>query len=157
LWAAWEEKLNELCERVEPCPGAVALVDALYKTGLPLAIVTSSRQTVVSKKGKRHDATIMSKMSTIVAGDHPAVQHGKPAPDIYLEASRQLNVQPPECIVFEDALSGVRAGKAAGCYVVAVPDARFSVQEKEAVFASEADIVLHSLADFNGCELGIVM
>ena len=95
-------------------------------------------------------------MSAIVAGDHPAVQHGKPAPDIYIEASRQLKVKPSECIVFEDALSGVRAGKAAGCYVVAVPDARFSAAEKQ-VFAAEADLVLDSLADFKSstcCDLG---
>jgi beta-phosphoglucomutase-like phosphatase (HAD superfamily) len=156
LWVAWEEKLNELCEQVEPCAGAVKLVDALYKTGLPLAIATSSREAVVAKKGKRHYTTIMSKISKIVAGDHPAVQQGKPAPDIYLEAIRQVNVQPSECIVFEDALTGVRAGKAAGCYVVAVPDARFSALEKE-VFVREADMVLDSLADFNGCDLGIVM
>lgn len=155
---AWEEKLNELCEQVEPCAGAVQLVDALYKTGLPLAIVTSSREAVVAKKGKRHYDTIMSKISIIVAGDHSAVQQGKPAPDIYLEAIRQVNnnVKPSECLVFEDALTGVRAGKAAGCYVVAVPDARFSALEKE-VFVREADMVLDSLADFNGCDLGIVM
>jgi beta-phosphoglucomutase-like phosphatase (HAD superfamily) len=154
LWAAWEEKLNDLCEQVETCAGAVDLVNALDKTGLPLAIATSSREAVVTKKGKRHGPTILSKMSTIVAGDHPAVQHGKPAPDIYLEASRQLNVEPSECIVFEDALTGVRAGKAAGCYVVAVPDARFSKLEK-AVFVHEADLVLDSLADFNGVDLGL--
>jgi beta-phosphoglucomutase-like phosphatase (HAD superfamily) len=159
LWSEWEQKLDDLCEQVEPCPGAVELVDLLYKTGLPMAIATSSRLAQVAKKGKRHSATITSKMSAIVAGDHPAVLHGKPAPDIYLEASRQLNVQPSECIVFEDALSGVRAGKAAGCYVVAVPDARFSVAEKE-VFVSEADLVLDSLADFNVgsircCDFGI--
>lgn len=93
-------------------------------------------------------------ISVIVAGDDPAVNNGKPAPDIYLEAARRLNVDPKECLVFEDALSGVRSGKAAGCYVVAIPDPRFSEEEKK-VFAKEADMVLDSLWQFDGSKFGL--
>ena len=90
-------------------------------------------------------------MKAIVAGDDPAVTNGKPAPDIYLEAARRLNVDPKDCLVFEDALSGVRSGKAAGCYVVAIPDPRFSEEEK-VIFAKEADVVLDNLWHFDGSE-----
>jgi beta-phosphoglucomutase-like phosphatase (HAD superfamily) len=93
-------------------------------------------------------------MKAIVAGDDPAVNNGKPAPDIYLEAARRLNVDPKECLVFEDALSGVRSGKAAGCYVVAIPDPRFSEEEKK-VFAKEADVVVDSLWQFDGTKFGL--
>ena len=93
-------------------------------------------------------------MKAIVAGDDPAVTNGKPAPDIYIEAARQLNVDPKDCLVFEDALSGVRSGKAAGCQVVAIPDSRFSDAEKEA-FVNEADVVLDSLNSFRGSPFGI--
>jgi beta-phosphoglucomutase-like phosphatase (HAD superfamily) len=93
-------------------------------------------------------------MSAIVAGDDPAVKNGKPAPDIYLEAARRLGVDPSECLVFEDALSGARAGKAAGCFVVAIPDPRFSPEEK-AVFDSVADVVVDNLLQFSGTEWGI--
>lgn len=89
-------------------------------------------------------------MGAIVAGDDPAVKQGKPAPDIYLEAARQLNVSPSECLVFEDALSGVKAGKAAGCHVVAVPDPRMD----KSVFGI-ADEVLDSLWDFDGRPWGL--
>ena len=93
-------------------------------------------------------------MTAIVAGDDPAVINGKPAPDIYLEAARRLNVDPTECLVFEDALSGVRSGKAAGCHVVAIPDPRFSTEEKK-VFANEADVVLDSLLEFDASQFGL--
>jgi beta-phosphoglucomutase-like phosphatase (HAD superfamily) len=45
---------------------------------------------------------------------------GKPAPDIFLAAARALSVSPTQCVVFEDAPNGVRAGVAAGCAVIGV-------------------------------------
>ncbi len=48
------------------------------------------------------------------------VQHGKPAPDIYLEAARRLGIEPSLCMAFEDATPGVQAAEAAGMAVVDV-------------------------------------
>ncbi len=48
------------------------------------------------------------------------VKEGKPAPDIYIEAARRLNVNIKECIVLEDAPAGVTSGIAAGCYTIAI-------------------------------------
>ena len=142
-----------MCEEIEACAGAKELVEALSKTGLPMAIATSSRYAGVEKKRKRHDK-IFQHMQKVVAGDDPAVTHGKPAADIYLEAARQIKVDPSECLVFEDALSGVRAGKAAGCKVVAIPDKRFSKEEREA-FIAEADYVVGDLWQFDGRRFGL--
>lgn len=99
---------------------------------------------------------MFDRMAAIVAGDDPAVKNGKPAPDIYLEAAKRLNVDPKECLVFEDALSGVRSGKAAGCRVVAIPDCRFSAEEK-IQFEKEADVVLEDLWSFDGTAFGIAV
>jgi beta-phosphoglucomutase-like phosphatase (HAD superfamily) len=55
----------------------------------------------------RHEG-IFQFIETIVTGDDPVVKNGKPAPDIYLEAARRLSIDPKDCLVFEDALSGVR-------------------------------------------------
>jgi beta-phosphoglucomutase-like phosphatase (HAD superfamily) len=172
LWQNWEKILNQLCHEVEACPGAVELIQAIVAKRrdhkhnnnsddndedahlLPMAIATSSRSSGVEKKRQRHNDTIFSHMEAIVAGDDPAVKAGKPSPDIYLEAARRLNVDPADCLVFEDALSGVRAGKSAGCTVVAIPDARYSAEEK-AVFENEADLVLSTLWDFDGRTFGI--
>jgi beta-phosphoglucomutase-like phosphatase (HAD superfamily) len=57
-------------------------------------------------------------------------------------------------LVFEDAFTGLRSAKAAGCYVVAVPDPRFDTTELEA-FADEAHAVLKDLCHFSGQKLGI--
>lgn len=154
FWQAWEDKVNEFCEQeAEARPGAVELVNLFAAAGLPQAIATSSRAAAVAKKRTRHE-DMFGKMSCIVTGDDPAVKHGKPAPDIYAEAARRLGVDPAECLVFEDALAGVRAGKAAGCTVAVIPDPRFSEDEK-AVFIKEADIVLDSLLEFQGERFGL--
>jgi beta-phosphoglucomutase-like phosphatase (HAD superfamily) len=166
LWQNWERRLNDLCRDVEACPGAVELIDAIVKTTtrklddgndkqcILMAIATSSRSAGVEKKRLRHNDTIFSYMDAIVCGDDPSVKNGKPAPDIYEEAARRLNVDPDQCLVFEDALSGVRSAKAAGCTVIAIPDARFSTEEK-AVFEQEADVVLSTLWEFDGRPFGI--
>jgi pseudouridine-5'-monophosphatase len=155
LCKTWEEKLSDFCEQIEACPGASQLVDQLSSLGIPMAIATSSRASAVAKKRKRH-GPMFEKIAAVVPGDHPAVKDGKPAPDIYLEAARQLGVDPLECLVFEDAMSGVRSGKAAGCFVVAVPDPRFSPEEK-AAFANEADVVLEDLRCFEGAPFGLAI
>mmetsp|Transcript_23586 Transcript_23586/g.54881 ORF Transcript_23586/g.54881 Transcript_23586/m.54881 type:complete len:102 (-) Transcript_23586:1038-1343(-) len=90
-------------------------------------------------------------MKVIVAGDDPSVKVGKPAPDIYIEAAKRLDVDPANCLVFEDALSGAQAGKAAGCFVVAVPDPRM----QHSVFDGIADEVLDGLSDFDGSSWGL--
>lgn len=51
------------------------------------------------------------------------VEHGKPAPDVYLEAMRRMEVEPANTVVLEDSAGGIRAGAAAGCHVIAVPAA----------------------------------
>ena len=150
FFTQWEGHLNDMCESVQECAGAAALVSQLAKAGIPLAIATSSRLASVQKKRKHHGA-IFGPMKAIVTGDHPAVHTGKPAPDIYLEAARQLGVDPEACLVFEDALTGVKSGKAAGCAVVAVPDPRM----ERSVYEGLADVILDSLVNFDGAEWGL--
>mmetsp|Transcript_2829 Transcript_2829/g.4039 ORF Transcript_2829/g.4039 Transcript_2829/m.4039 type:complete len:290 (+) Transcript_2829:211-1080(+) len=152
---SWEESLNLMCSEIEACKGATKLVEELAKAKLPMVIATSSRYAAVEKKRQRHEA-IFKHMQEIVAGDDPAVRSGKPAPDIYLEAARRLNVDPRDCLVFEDALSGVQSGKAAGCMTVAIPDERFSEKEKTA-FRDQGDVVLGTLLDFDGTEFGVAV
>ena len=57
------------------------------------------------------------------------VAHGKPAPDVYLEAIRRLDVQPPGAAAVEDSGNGIRSAHAAGLRVVAIPNAHFPPDE----------------------------
>ena len=50
------------------------------------------------------------------------VKHSKPAPDTFLLAAEKLHLDPKDCLVLEDSFNGVRAGRAAGCVTVMVPD-----------------------------------
>lgn len=74
------------------------------------------------------------------------VTEGKPAPDIYLAAARRIGLNPRECLAFEDALSGVRSAKAAGMFVVAVPDRRLDTGP---FLEAGADLLLESLSEWD--------
>ena len=71
---------------------------------------------------------------------------GKPAPDIYVMAAKQLGLDPSECVVFEDGTSGIIAAREAGCGgVVAVYDERFELPDST---KSMVDSIHHDLTDW---------
>ena len=70
------------------------------------------------------------------------VARGKPAPDVYLEAARRLDVEPAQAAAVEDSHNGIRAAKAAGMRVVAIPNRHFP---PGADALAAADVVLESL------------
>lgn len=71
------------------------------------------------------------------------VTRSKPAPDIYLEAARCLGVCPERCLVLEDSYNGVRAGAAAGCETLMIPDLSPATDEMRRLTSA----VLPSLSD----------
>jgi mannitol-1-/sugar-/sorbitol-6-phosphatase len=80
----------------------------------------------------------------IVSGDR--VVHGKPHPEPYLRGAEMIHARPEDCIVIEDAPSGVGAGKAAGCRVLGVLGTHTEAELREA----GADWVVRSLEDMSG-------
>ena len=94
---------------------------------------------------RAHNEGLFAPMTTIVTGDDPSVRNGKPAPDIFLEATRRLGLDPKDWLVFEDSISGCQSAKAAGCVVIAVADSRM---EKSA-FDGIADQVLLDVTCFD--------
>jgi beta-phosphoglucomutase-like phosphatase (HAD superfamily) len=72
------------------------------------------------------------------------VARGKPAPDVYLEAARRLDVAPELCAAIEDSHGGIRSAKAASMRVIAIPNASYP---PDAESLAHADVVLRSLAE----------
>ena len=70
------------------------------------------------------------------------VAHGKPAPDVYLEAAGRLGVEPARCAAIEDSHGGIRSAKAAGMRVIAIPNPAYPPDEES---LAQADRVLRSL------------
>ena len=70
------------------------------------------------------------------------VAHGKPAPDVYLEAARRLGLPPGGCAAVEDSHGGIRSAKAAGMRVLAIPNPSYPPDEAS---LAQADVVLDSL------------
>ena len=102
--------------RAEPMPGAVELVQAVAGR-VPIAVVSNSERRLVDLSLAR--AGLTGAFEIVVAGED--VEHGKPAPDLYLRACELMGVAPARAVAFEDTLVGVNAAKAAGLTVVGVP------------------------------------
>ncbi|ANH38858.1 putative glycosyl hydrolase [Nocardioides dokdonensis FR1436] len=124
-----EERVRELGDRkndafndvlardgVVAYPGSVALLDHLRDLGVPLAVVSSSANApaVLAAAG------LADRFGTVVSGAVAAELGlpGKPAPDTFVHAARELGAAVERSVVFEDAVSGVRAGAAGGFALV---------------------------------------
>lgn len=110
-------RLAALKGNLKPMPGAGAMLAFAREAGLPIALATSSL---------RHhadltlaEAEMAGLFNVEVTGDE--VEHGKPAPDIFLLASERLDVAPERCLVFEDSPAGVAAALAANMRCIWIP------------------------------------
>ncbi|WP_369193907.1 HAD family hydrolase [Streptomyces djakartensis] len=98
-------------------PQMRAFVDLLAAEGVPMAVASGSSPEAIAAvlTGTGLDAHL----HTVVSADE--VAHGKPAPDVFLEAARRLGASPADCVVLEDAAPGAAAAHAAGMRCIAVP------------------------------------
>jgi HAD superfamily hydrolase (TIGR01509 family) len=119
--------------------GAIAAVERLAGS-FPLALASSSNRplidAVLQTSGlERHFAATVSSEE---------VARGKPAPDVFLEAARRLEVEPRLCAAIEDSSNGLRAAHAAGMRVIALPNAHYPPQADALALA---DVVVDSLGE----------
>ena len=101
---------------LQPRDGLLELLAVAKRRGIGCAVVTGGSRDNVDFV--LDGLGIREYFACIV--DSSRYRRGKPAPDCYLEAARQLGVKPEACVVFEDALNGIAAAQAAGMRVVAI-------------------------------------
>lgn len=120
-------------------PGAVEAVERLAARW-PLGLASSSNRELID--AALEAAGLAGHFRMTVSSEE--VAHGKPAPDVYLEAARRLDVAPERCAAIEDSQNGIRSAKAAGMRVIAIPNRRFPPSEEA---LAEANAVLDSIAE----------
>lgn len=119
---AWDKYIYEVPLK----KGIPEFLNGCRTHGIRLSIATSNSRELVENVAATHQ--LREYFTSIVTGSD--VERGKPAPDIYLEAAGQLGILPSECLVFEDIVAGIQAGKNAGMRVCAVEDA-YSAHDRE--------------------------
>lgn len=118
---AWEKYEKEVFLK----NGAEAFLGSCKERGVKLGIATSNSKELVANVLRARG--VLSLFDAVVTGCE--VERGKPSPDVYLEAAKRCGVNTDECLVFEDIVPGIMAGKNAGMKVCAIEDA-YSMHQK---------------------------
>lgn len=136
--------VDAMCQRMREqgtaLPGVHKLVTLLKRRGLPLGVASSSPRRLIDAVLQRLQLT--QEFAVVHSAEEEA--RGKPDPAVFLSAARLLQVSPRSCLVFEDSLAGIAAGRSAGMRVVAVPAA----DQRHKPEYRDADLVLDSLECF---------
>ena len=119
----------------EPMPGVPEAIALFERSGLRLAIASSSPERLIDAVCARLHLDIEIRCSALDEAN------GKPAPDVYLAAARRLGLSPASCLAVEDSPAGVLAAKHAGMTCVAVPDPLLTGDPRY----RRADLILPSL------------
>ena len=130
-----ESIYRDLCKsdlnKFKLAPGVERYLNYLKENNIPFTIATASEINNVNFFIKEFQLDKWFDISKIVYDD--GTFRGKPEPDIYLKASEDLNIQPDNCIVFEDASSGIKSAKSAGVkeIIAVVPEGRRNIFENQ--------------------------
>jgi HAD superfamily hydrolase (TIGR01509 family) len=127
--------------KLKPLPGAKEFVNSCIEKGLSIAVATSADR--IKMEANLSETGIPASLFNATVNGLE-VENKKPAPDIYLKAAGKLGLRPEECLVIEDAVSGIKAAKAAGCKCLALTTS-FPGQ-----LLMEADWICENLASVPG-------
>ncbi|MDP3988346.1 MAG: HAD family phosphatase [Candidatus Levybacteria bacterium] len=132
-WALVIKRINQ----VKQIPGAIKFVQKLQEENFSLAVASSATADFINRV--LNVLKIKSYFTAIVNADE--VKNGKPAPDIFQKTAEKLNINPSDCLVIEDAPTGVQAAKSAGMICIAIT----STHKKEELIG--ADKIINSFSE----------
>jgi len=130
--------ISLLEENLAPMPGLFALLKSLEAARVPAAVVTSTGPRLTAAILSRYD--LARRFEFILTSED--IAHGKPDPEVYVLAAGRFGIAAAEMLVLEDSHYGCRAARAAGAFVVAIPN-----QHTADYDFSMADLVADSLED----------
>lgn len=108
-------------------PGMAEFLPEMKRRGIRMGIATSNARILLDAVAQAHG--LYEYMDAILTANE--VKRGKPAPDVFLAVADKLDLEPADCLVFEDISQGIRAGLAAGMKVCAVSDEYSRAQEAQ--------------------------
>jgi sugar-phosphatase len=133
------EMTSVILAKGEAMKGVVELLEYLKQKGFKIGLATSSYEVLLRATLK----VLGIEKYFDVTNSAQSLTHGKPHPEIYIKTAADLNTVPEKCLVIEDSLNGVIAGKAAKMKVIAVPDGTHEYNPKIAL----ADKVCKNLTE----------
>jgi HAD superfamily hydrolase (TIGR01509 family) len=131
--------LERYSQRLPVIDGAVDAVQRIAARW-PLALASSSNRELIDRALEVSGLAPFFRLTV----SSEEVERGKPAPDVYLEAARRLEVEPVRAAAIEDSASGIRSAHAAGMYVVAIPNRAFPPPDDALALAN---VVLDSIRE----------
>jgi len=118
IYTANEIYQERISQGVPLKPGARECIEWLHQNDVPQSVATSTQQALAKKKLGHH--ALVEFFHSVVGGDQ--VERGKPNPEIFITAARRMEVDPSDCIIFEDSRHGIAAASASGARPILVPD-----------------------------------
>jgi len=134
LEAEWHQMVYDIyTKEIQLKKGAYEFILEMKRKGIKLGIATSNSRELA--EGMLANNQVLLHFDSIWTSDE--AKAGKPAPDVYLRVAESLQVEPENCLVFEDVPKGILAGKNAGMKVCAVQDAFSNAQDEQKRFLAD--------------------
>lgn len=143
----WAQEISlllavEMTRNTPPVPGAIEAVLSVVAAGIPVAVASNSARAELAAKLR---ALGLAEIFGARVFSFEDVPRPKPWPDMYLAAAAACGAAPGDCVVIEDSVPGVRAGRAAGCRVLG-----FAHETPRAVLAAHGAEPFGAMADLPG-------
>lgn len=148
----YRDAYYELVEDGVPAKkGLHEILKVLREKGLKIGVATSSSEEHAVSNLKREG--IFDYFDSVITGN--MIEYGKPEPDIYIEACRQLKVNPSKAIALEDAINGIRSAHGAGMNPVMIPDIVQDTSKVDDILFGKCESLLEFAEILQGVTLDI--